>query len=129
MAGNAIFFGELVLTAANKEATPAATRGIAIAVTTFACLIHGIWRRGGIYLNNIFAVVKVAVLLMVVVLGFAALGNRFEKDGVVQNFAEKNLAANVAFANAPKVTYGYVESFLAVIFAYGGYQQANYVSL
>lgn len=126
-AGNAIYFGELVLAAAGIKDSHDAARGIAIAVTTFACLIHGIWRRGGIMLNNVFAIVKIGILLLVILLGFIALGDHFERDGQTQNFASENLKPNTAFADAPTVTYGYVESFLAVIFAYGGYNQANYV--
>ena len=126
-AGNAIYFGELVLEAAGIQGSHDAARGIAIVVTTFACLIHGIWRRGGIILNNAFAIIKIGILLLIILLGFVALGNHFERDGRTQNFANQNLNPSTAFADAPKVTYGYVESFLAVIFAYGGYNQANYV--
>ena len=128
MAGNALFFGEFVLEAAGLKDHHAATRGLAVLVTTFACLIHGVWRRGGIILNNILAVIKIGILLLIIVLGITALGNQFEQDGEVQNFAAHNMAPDKSFANAPTVTHGYVESILAVIFAYGGYNQANYVS-
>ena len=126
-AGNAIYFGELVLEAAGIKDSHNAARGIGIAVTTFACLIHGIWRRGGIILNNVFAVIKIGILLLIILLGFIALGNHFERNGRTQNYADQNLKPSTAFADAPTVTYGYVESFLAVIFAYSGYHQANYV--
>lgn len=126
-AGNAIFFGELALEAAGIKDSHDSARGIAIAVTTFACLIHGIWRRGGIILNNIFAIIKIAILILIIIIGFIALGGHFERDGRTQNFASQNLKPSNAFAAAPTVTYGYVESFLSVIFAYGGYNQANYV--
>ena len=67
------------------------------------------------------------ILLLIIFLGFIALGNHFERNEKVQNFAKENLTPSNAFADAPTVTYGYVESFLSVIFAFGGYNQANYV--
>ena len=126
MASNGISFAEHVLEAAghpvdNGQAN-GAIRGIALGVATFACLIHGLWRRGGIWLNNAFAVIKIMILLLIVVLGFVALGGHFTTiPAASSNFSN-------SFSNLRSDSYGYTEAFLAVIFAHGGFNQANYVS-
>ncbi|KAK3313291.1 hypothetical protein B0H66DRAFT_628921 [Apodospora peruviana] len=38
-------------------------RGVAMAVAVFACLIHEASGRGGIWLNNLLALVKVGIIL------------------------------------------------------------------
>jgi amino acid transporter len=128
MSGNTILFGQVVLSAAGKDQTPQRIRGIAIAATTFSCLLHAFWRRGGIYVNNIFAIVKVALLLTIIILGFCALDGRFENEGVTQNFANRNMGVRHAFAGAPISSYGYLEGFRGVILAFTGFNQANDVS-
>lgn len=122
---NALSFGIRVLEAADKPVDNFVARGIAIAVLTFAVLLHGTWRQAGIYLNNIFAVTKVLILLVIVVTGFVSWGGGFKnKPAATENFNIHN-----AFKNPEKDPYGFAESFLAVIFAYGGFNQANYVSV
>ncbi|GME65406.1 Amino acid/polyamine transporter I [Neofusicoccum parvum] len=125
MAGNAIAFGDYILMAAGQEnPSRAAVRGIALGVATFACLLHGVWRKGGIWLNNIFAVLKVAILVFIIVVGFCALGGTF---GDKANNASTNYALNKSFSNTSNSSYGYAEGFLAVVFAYAGFNQSNYV--
>lgn len=63
-------------------------RAIAVAVATFSCLIHGVWRQGGIYLNNILAVMKICILLMIFILGMLAHAGVFgETDGAIKTHA------------------------------------------
>lgn len=130
VANNAIFFGEYVLVAAGIDATskehssiynPSA-RGIALAATTVACLIHGSWRQGGVWLNNLFAVVKVLMLLLIIIVGILAGAGVWHT-----NHASENMALDNSFDNVTNDTYGYSEAFLGVIFAYSGFNQANYV--
>ena len=45
--------------------------GIAIGTLTFVILLHIFSRRGGILINNAFAIVKVALLLTITYLGIA----------------------------------------------------------
>jgi hypothetical protein len=52
-------------------------RAIAIAVATGSCIIHGVWRQGGIYINNILAVMKILILLMIFILGMLASNGTF----------------------------------------------------
>lgn len=49
-------------------------RGIAIAIATATCFIHAFSRRGHIFLNNIFAVVKFLFLLSMVIATWIVIG-------------------------------------------------------
>lgn len=124
MAGNCLIFGIRVLEAAEKPVTNRAVRGLAIGAATFACGIHAISRRGGIVLGNIFALVKVCMLLMMIIIGIAAWGGAFEG----QTYVQENMAAKNAFSNPASDSYGYVKAFLSMIFAWSGFDQPNYVS-
>lgn len=135
MAGNAIFFAEYILRAAgvplpeesdapSMSGYNAKVRCIAIAAVTFACTIHGVWRKGGIYLNNFFAVIKVLILLLIIVTGICAWAGLFGSKAIN---AVSNMNPSTAFAGSENDSYGYCQAFLAVIFAYGGFDQANYV--
>lgn len=81
-----------VLDAAGKSDIPRhdeVVRAIAVAVATFSCVIHGIWRQGGIYLNNILAVMKIAILIMMFILGCLAHAGVFgETKGAIKTHSE-----------------------------------------
>ena len=71
LSGNGIAFGSYVLKAAgNEEPRKDHVIGLAIGSLTLAILVHVCSRRGGIVMNNIFAVVKVSILVAMIVLGF-----------------------------------------------------------
>jgi len=124
MAGNCLIFGIRTLEAANVQVTNSAVRGIAVAVATFACGIHAFSRRGGIWLGNLLALIKVLMLLMMIVTAICACAGVFK----TKNYAIENMTANHAFADPAKDSYGYVKAFLAVLFAWSGFDQPNYVS-
>ncbi|KAF2026522.1 hypothetical protein EK21DRAFT_92359 [Setomelanomma holmii] len=64
----------------------AAARGLAILAVTFPCFLHAFTRRGGILLNNLFVVVKVAILCIFPIMAVCALA------GVANtNYAAHNL--------------------------------------
>jgi amino acid transporter len=124
MAGNCLIFGIRVLQAADQPVTNSAVRGIAVAAATLACLIHSFSRRGGIWLGNFFALIKVLMLLLVIIVGICAWAGAFHTE----TYAYQNLAANNSFEGASNDSYGYTSAFLAVIFAWSGFDQPNYVS-
>ena len=124
MAGNCLVFGIRTLQAANAPVTNSAVRGLAVGAATFACLIHSFSRRGGIWLGNVFALIKVLMLLLIIVTGICAGAGAFKTP----NYASDNMALNHAFANSSNDSYGYTQAFLAVIFAWSGFDQPNYVS-
>lgn len=135
---NAISFGIRVLEAAGHDQPDNwEARGIAILIITFAVILHGTWRQAGLLVNNVFATIKVLILLLFIITGFVALGNGFKPsdtaklDGFVTNstVASNNFDTSKSFKDKSGGSYGYVESFLAIIFAFSGFNQANYVSL
>ncbi|OAP58286.1 hypothetical protein AYL99_07376 [Fonsecaea erecta] len=123
-AGNAIIFAENIMLASGKEAMNGSVRGIAIGVVTFACLLHAISRTGGVWLNNFFGTVKFLMLLVLFVLGVVYAGGGL---GGNDETAADNLSVHHSFAGAATSSYGYAEAFLGIIFAIGGFNQANYV--
>ena len=127
MAGNCLVFGIRSMEAAGLDSTKhsGSVRGIAVGVATFACLTHMFSRRGGIWLGNLFAVIKILVLTMIVIIGFCAWGGAFK----TKNYATENMAAQHAFEHPASEPYGYVRAFLSVIFAWSGFDQPTYVSL
>ena len=135
---NALSFGYRVLEAAGYDQPDNwKARGIAIVIVTFAVVLHGTWRQAGIIVNNAFAIIKVLILLLFIITGFISLGNGFNpsataiQEGYVTNstVASDNFDTSNSFKDKSDGSYGYVESFLAIIFAYSGFNQANYVSL
>jgi amino acid permease len=126
MAGNCLVFGIRCIEAAGLDSTKytGSVRGIAVGVATFACLIHMVSRRGGIWLGNLFAIIKVLLLTMMVIIGFCAWGGVFK----TKNYATENMAAQHAFEDPAREPYGYVKAFLSVVFAWSGFDQPTYVS-
>jgi len=125
MAGNCLIFGIRTLQAANIPVTNNAVRGLAIGAATIACLIHSFSRRGGIWLGNIFALIKVLMLSLIIITGICVWAGAFH----TQKYASDNMALNNSFADSSNDSYGYTQAFLAVIFAWDGFDQPNYVSL
>lgn len=125
MAGNCINFAIRCLEAGDLEVTHGKVAGIAISVATAACFIHAFSRRGGIWLSNAFALIKILLLLLIIIVGLCAFGGVFHTKA--RDIAQNNLAASKAFSNAASDSYGYAQAFLAIIFAYSGFEQPNAV--
>lgn len=90
VAGNCLVFGIRIIQASghNPDKYDGAVRGIAVGVATFACLIHTFSRRGGIWLRNSFALIKVFLLTLMVIVGFCAWGGAFK----MKNYVSENMA-------------------------------------
>lgn len=102
-----------------------AIQGIAIGVSTFVCVIHALGRRFGVHLNSSFAIIKFAMLWTIIGLGFAQYSKtiRHEEPDITPKIDFKSL--DLKEAGGPG---GFARSYLDIIFAYGGFNQANYVS-
>lgn len=124
-AGNALLCAECLYRAFGVEPSDAAVRGIALVLTGFACLVHAGSRRGGIYLFNAFGTIKIGMMLTMFVLGLMYMTGSF---GGSTEVAGDNFSFQDPIANSSGTAYGYAESLLAVLFAFGGFNQANYVS-
>jgi amino acid transporter len=124
-ASNALSFASHVVTASGSDVyrgTPSkkvsnTVRGVAIATITAVCLLHGIWRRAGIVVNNMFALFKLLMLLMIIILGFMSIGGKvFDTPPSISD----NLAPSKSFKNTQADAYGYAEAYLSIVFAFGG---------
>lgn len=120
-AGNSIVVGEYLLNAAGKDITQWNSRGIGIAVITFAFLINGVNVKAGLYLGNILGLFKIGIVLFISVTGWVALGggiktNDFKSTG---NFKD-------AFKGESPSGYGIVNALYNVIWSYVGYSNVNY---
>ncbi|OAK99544.1 amino acid transporter [Phaeosphaeriaceae sp. SRC1lsM3a] len=124
-AANALSFGDDIIgdQGTNRGALKdAAARGLAVLAVTFPCFLHAFTRRGGILLNNVVVVVKVAILCTFPIMAICVLA------GVVDsNHAQRNLSPTNSFSGARSDIDSYTQGILAVLYAYSGYNQANYV--
>lgn len=133
---NAIAFGIYVLQAAGHHGSSGAVQAVAIAALTAACLIHWVWRKGGIILNNLLAVLKTCVLLAIIGIGLSAsAGASFghgQAHGETARPDSSELVSNfnigTSFAIASKDVASYVNSLIFVIYSYGGFEQPFHVS-
>lgn len=125
MAGNSISFAMRVLAAADMDNPSNGTvRGIAIAVATATCFIHAFSRRGGIWLNNMLAIIKVMILLLIIITAIIVGAGGLSKT---ENVISDNTDTSKSFKGASRDANGYAHAFLAIIFSMSGFEQPNYV--
>jgi amino acid transporter len=75
---NSVIFGEYILNAANVEVNRWNQRGVGLACVTSAFLIHGLALNWGLRLQNLLGTIKLFILLLIIVSGFAALGGHLK---------------------------------------------------
>ena len=126
LAGNALALGSFVMHAAgrNPDAAKGEVIGIAIGALSAACLLHMFSRRGGIIMNNIFAIIKVALLVVIIVLGFLKAG------GVHLGSSPKstdNFHIPESFKGAGRDFASYTTSLQYIVYSYSGFLQPFYV--
>jgi amino acid transporter len=125
LSGNAIAFGIYVMNAAGQtDPDRGAVTGIAIAALTLAVLIHLFSRRGGIIINNCFAMLKVALLLVIFIVGMikASGRNLGGAPETTYNFDPDN-----SFTTPRHDVASYSNSFLFIVYTYSGFEQPFYV--
>ncbi|KAF2018229.1 high affinity methionine permease [Aaosphaeria arxii CBS 175.79] len=115
---NSVVFGEYILHAAQVEVTRWNQRGVGLACITTAFIIHGTALKWGLRLQNLLGVIKLGILLLIVVSGWAALGGALKIDKP-NNFTN-------AFEGTTGSSYGVVMAVNNVIWSYIGYSNANY---
>jgi amino acid transporter len=126
LSGNAIAFGIYIMEAAGYDVDncPGAIRGLAIGALTVACLLHAVSRRGGIWLNNLFAFLKVLILLLIIVAGLAILGGASFGSGKIDT---DNFDIHTSFASPRTDLASYATSMLYAYYPYTGFLQPFYV--
>jgi amino acid transporter len=154
ISGNAVAFGIYVGIAAGHDPiydsannySKGLVIGLAIMTLTVCAAIHIFSRRGGVLLNNFFAVIKVSMIVVLAILGFVHAGGKYLQasginelaiphvapaknfpinDSLINGAADTNF--NNAFATDRHDVASYVDSFLFVLFSYTGFEQPFYV--
>ena len=115
---NSVVFGEYILHAAQVEVTRWNQRGVGLACVTTAFLVHGLALKWGLRLQNLLGLIKLIVIIIIVVAGWAALGGALK--------VEKPHNFDNAFEGTTGSAYGVVTALYNVIWSYIGYSNANY---
>jgi amino acid transporter len=124
--GNALAFGRYILVASGStQGDGWAARGIGVAATTFAVVLHSVAPKWGIRLVNVLGVFKVVILLLIVFSGFAALAGRLRVP--VPNNFHNAFELEVTDDYGGTGAYGYANALLNVVYSYKGWENANYV--
>lgn len=118
-ATSSVAFAVAVLQAAGASRSVGAVAGIAIAVNTCSCLIHGVSRTWGIRLNNMFGILKVMMLVILIIFGIVWHN---------KSVADDNFNSSTAFSKTPGGISQFTAALVYAIFPFGGFRQANYVS-
>jgi amino acid transporter len=84
--------------------------------------LHAFTRRGGILLNDIIVVVKVAILCFFPIMAICVLSGVADTNHVAEDLKGSN-----SFSQIHSDVDSYTQGILAVFYAYSGYNQANYV--
>ena len=135
LSGNAVVFGLYILHAAGIEGRDSTVRGLAVICMTAACLLHAAWRKGGIVLNNLLAVLKSLILVAIVIIGFATSAGASFGHGHVHgqtispttNKSTSNFDPHSSFTLATGDPAGYAASILFIVYSFSGYEQPFYV--
>ncbi|KAK3357722.1 phosphatidylinositol 4-kinase-like protein [Lasiosphaeria hispida] len=127
-----ISFSSYMFQAANPDspaARPWVIRGVAITALSVVCLIHSFTPRLGIWLSNGLGAFKLVLLSLVVCTGFAALAGRMNvpSPGNFSTFDGPDFEIKGKGEDSAGTTAGYALALLQVLYAYSGWENANYV--
>lgn len=97
--------------------------GIAISALTFVVLLHMFSRRGGILVNNAFAIAKVLLLVAIIALGIAKAAGAFPGSGKapLENFTKG------VFVTNRKDPTSWSNSLMFCMYTFSGFEQPFYV--
>jgi amino acid transporter len=100
---------------------------LALCLVTAVCLLHTYSRKMGIVVNNFLAIYKVTLVTFIILVGFAALfGGRGK--GVTNGDPGYGLENwDHALATKMMSMFEYSNAILGVLWAYTGWENANYV--
>ncbi|ESZ89783.1 hypothetical protein SBOR_9834 [Sclerotinia borealis F-4128] len=128
-AANCVSFGVHVLAAAGiNDPRKGTVQGIALGAAWLVSLLHALGRMFGVHLNSAFAVTKVSMLLMIIILGFMVLNNHTEhlhRDPL--SYTNLNRKTSFKELGTGDHAGGFAASYLNIIFTCGGWNQANYM--
>ncbi|RPA75838.1 hypothetical protein BJ508DRAFT_16012 [Ascobolus immersus RN42] len=97
--------------------------GLAIGVLSLACIIHGLWRTGGIWLNNSVGVIKTAFLIGSIFVAFKGRAVPFESKEEFHGL--QNIKAS--FADVSQNERSHVVAVNLIIFTMSGFEIGSLV--
>ncbi|KAF2207524.1 hypothetical protein CERZMDRAFT_107794 [Cercospora zeae-maydis SCOH1-5] len=97
--------------------------GVAIGMLTMVVVFHSFSRNIGIWINNCFAAVKIALLLAIICLGVAKAAGRFGGPG---NVVRNNFTRDVWTTQRTDIA-SWSNALMLCLFSFGGYRQPFYV--
>jgi len=100
--------------------------GVAFGALTLCAALRIFSRRGGIAINNLFAVIKLLMLVVMIALGFAKAGGAFANTGNPKATANLDTATSFKVTGATDIG-SCIDAFLHVIYTYSGYDQPFYI--
>ncbi|KAI5802656.1 amino acid permease-domain-containing protein, partial [Pyronema domesticum] len=135
-AGNLITFAKLVLQAfdpTNSNPNYHLQKFIALVMLTCVCAVHMFSRKMGIAINNFLAIYKISMVLFIIVTGFAAMGGARARPGNSgpehkdQPYGLVNISYKEWAKTEERSLNEYASAILGVLWAYTGWENANYV--
>lgn len=129
-AGNCISFAKLAIQAfepENKNPDYRLQKFIALIMLTAVCLMHVFSRNMGIAINNFLALYKLCLVTFIVIVGFAAMGGARGKGVTVgdPHYGLENFRDALDMKTMSMLEYA--NAILGVLWAYTGWENANYV--
>ena len=132
-AGSGIVFGTKILQIVNYPApvdiydyrTGWIIKALAVAAITVACLLHGSWRTGGIWVQNILAVVKLGILWFFIIAGLATFSGKVPSVQAPGTELSTTTSFKATGITPDYGTHGWITALLDVIFSYSGFEGAN----
>ena len=129
--GNALMMATYIYKAAGRSGSASEIRGIAAAILTAVCIIHATWRKGGILLNNMLAILKASILVAIIAIGFSASAGASFGHGKVHGYTinpdtqteTSNFQVNSSFATSTNDAAGFASSFIQILYTFSGFEQ------
>jgi amino acid transporter len=121
-ATNSVAFAIAALQSARAHMTAGRIIGVALGLNTGACLLHSMSRKWGILVNSVLGYSKLMMLLSIILIGFIYMD---------RSVSDANFNSDTSFSRTPLTpsgVYRYAEALAFIIFPFGGFNQANYVS-
>lgn len=115
MASNCIYCALSLMQAANPE-TPkenfsqGTIYGVAIVLATVTCFIHSFSRRGGILLNNGFAIVKICILVFIIISTWVVAG----RWSGIRDLEKGTSVPSESAPGSHSTPSGYTQAYLSV---------------
>jgi amino acid transporter len=126
---NALIFGQSVLIASTKKGTPVEPRlqkFFSILLVGLICQLQAVSRINYVRFSNIFAIYKVLFLSFITIAGWHSLASGTASTASQPSSGKESWGQS--FQGMTKSPYNTAMALLAILRAYSGWENANFVS-